>query len=692
MRIRTLAAALALLAGAGAFQVAQSSAAQVGAPTVPASVCANPPSGPDAAPAGAVVVDPAVTDDVTAKTTASPPGTTFWLAPGTHTLTGEYGQVAPKDGNTYLGAPGAVLDGRRVARYAFTQTAADVTISFLTVQNFAAPPDEGVVNHDSGNRWTISDNLIRDNAGAALMAGAGQQVLRNCLKDNGQYGMNAYQAGNGITGLRVVGNEIAGNNKDDWETRIPGCGCSGGMKLWAVDGADIQGNWIHGNLSVGVWADTNNNDFLVEDNVIEDNTGQGVVYETSYNLILRNNTFRNNAVPLGRSFAARGDPFPVGAIYLSESGGEPRVPARTSHIEVYGNHLDRDWGGVVAWENADRFCNSPANTSAGDCTRPVPSVSQCVQPGIATEPLYSDCRWKTQRLDIHDNTFVFDPASVGCTNGLCGRMGLLSNYGTYPDWSPYKATVIDQAITFEQDNSWHGNSYVGPWQFTAYDMGRTLQPTQWTAAPYGQDGGSTFAGSSVPSPDPTASPQPSPEPTPVPTPEPTPVPTSEPTPTATPTPVPANVLDEDTASATRGTGWWVPWYSAAVTRTTDRPHSPEGSLRVTVAADYGWGAELGNYPGFATDGGRKVVRFWARAGSADAVGDVLGLEAIWMDRTGKDRTVSRVRIKLGESWQRAVGEFSVPADARSVFLVVVGDGAAGHVIDIDDVHVGSVGG
>ena len=30
-------------------------------------------------------------------------------------------------------------------------------------------------------------------------------------------------------------------------------------------------------------------------------------------------------------------------------------------------------------------------------------------PAIAGEPLYADCRWKTQRVDIHDNTFAFDP-------------------------------------------------------------------------------------------------------------------------------------------------------------------------------------------------------------------------------------------------------------------------------------------
>ena len=82
----------------------------IGAPSDPlAKVCENPVAGPATSPPGAVVVDPAIDEDTYIKTKDNPPGTTFWLAPGVHTLTNsEYGQVSPKDGNTYLGAPGAI--------------------------------------------------------------------------------------------------------------------------------------------------------------------------------------------------------------------------------------------------------------------------------------------------------------------------------------------------------------------------------------------------------------------------------------------------------------------------------------------------------------------------------------------------------------------------------------------------------
>ncbi len=456
-----------------------------------AQVCGRIAPGPAAAPAGAVTVDPAVDADLTRKTVSSPSGTTFWLAPGVHTLgRDQFGQVRPKDGNVYIGAPGAILDGRGVNNYAFVGTATSVTISHLTVRGFTPPQDQGVVNHDSGNGWTIEANTIEENRGAGLMAGANQQVRGNCLRNNGQYGMNAYQPGSGITGLIVEGNEIVGNNTDDWETKTPGCGCTGGIKFWSVNGADVRGNWVHDNRGVGLWADTNDNDFLIEGNVIEDNDSAALFYETSYNLVLRNNLIRRNGNVDGKAYAARKDSFPQPAVYLSEAGGDARIPARTDKIEISGNLFDQNWSGITAWENADRFCNSPANTSTGSCTLLVPDQARCAQPGIAQKPLYDDCRWKTQRVEVHANTFVASAQPGSCAPGFSGRMAVLSNYGTYPEWSPYKGDVIQQAIVTGQENRWHSNTYVGSWTFLVGAVDKSMQPEQWRGT--GQDTGSTF--------------------------------------------------------------------------------------------------------------------------------------------------------------------------------------------------------
>ncbi len=481
---RTLCVALSVLL----LQVAVETTA-VATPEPTRGVCGTTVGVPSA-PEGAQVIEPGT--DLTDRTRFSPPGSTFWLAPGEHTLSSDqFGQVMPKDGNVYLGAPGAVLNGRGINRAAFTTSAKDVVIRGLTIRGFVAERDQGVVNHDSGERWTIEGNVIENNEGAGMMTGTGQRVIGNCLRNNGQYGINAYRFGGGLADLVIEGNEISGNNTDDWETKIPGCGCSGGAKFWAVNGADIVGNWVHGNHGVGLWADTNNNDFLIEDNLIEDNAAEGLFYEISYNLDLVGNTFRRNALVQGRTKAAKGDNFPVAAVYLSESGGEPRLPARTSRIDIRGNMFSDNWSGITLWENADRFCNSPANTSTLSCTALVSPTPTCSDPGIVTEPLYGDCRWKTQRVSVHDNTFEFDSSMEGCL-GLCGRMAVLSNYGTFPAWSPYRGAVVSEAITFRQDNRWYDNQYYGPWTFVAHDTSRRLTAAQWQAAPYLQDSCSGF--------------------------------------------------------------------------------------------------------------------------------------------------------------------------------------------------------
>lgn len=493
-RIALLSAVLALAAcgqAPGAGAPVDGGARGTSAAPPNAAACAERVPGPAAPPAGAIPVDPAIAGDLSARTRAAPAGSTFWLAPGTHRLGPDrFDQVAVKDDNTYLGAPGAVLDGQGRNQYAFTTPASGVTIRHLTVRGFVAPHDEGVVNHDSGNAWVLEHNVIEGNQGAGLMAGAHQRMRHNCLRHNGQYGLNAYQSGNGITGLLLEGNEITGNNTDDWEKRSPGCGCTGGMKFWSVNGADIRDNWIHDNRGAGIWADTNNNDFLIEGNLIERNDAEAVFYETSYNLVMRRNIIRGNAFVQGRDYARRGDDFPIGSVYLSESGGEPRISARTDFIDISENLFEDNWSGITAWENADRFCNSAANTSTGSCTLLVPQVSTCSQPEIVSQPLYADCRWRTQRVRVHHNTFSRTGSATGC---FANRMAILSNYGTYPSWSPYRGEVVQQAITLRQDVRWRDNSYTGPWAFVLASTGATYTAAQWRAGPYLQDQGSTFS-------------------------------------------------------------------------------------------------------------------------------------------------------------------------------------------------------
>lgn len=488
--------ALCFIVGLLALVGCNGALAAVGIPAPsapPARICGNSAflSGPATAPAGAITVPAGDNTDLTIA-----PGTTYWFAPGQHTLgTGEYSQITPADNDVFIGAPGAILDGRNLNNYAFTGKAANVTIEYLTIENFGTKGGnggEGVVNHDSGKGWTIRHNTVKDDAGAGIFLGPDGKASYNCLKDNGEYGFQAYGP-NGDAKVVLDHNEIAGNNTYNWEKHNPGCGCSGGGKFWDTNKATVTDNWVHGNHGPGLWADTNNNDFDFEDNYIAGNDGEGIMYEISYNALIRNNTFERNAIVAG----AKNPGFPTGAIYLSESGGDARVPARYSTIEITGNTFVNNWSGVVLWENADRFCNSPSNSSGGYCTLVNPNVvtlKTCVKSKIGAEPYYSDCRWKTQNVSVHDNTFALDQTAIkGCTPFVsCGLQGLFSQFGTYPKWSPYKGTVVEDAITFHQNNVFASNTYTGPWQFMAHDQTNLLKHRAWQKKPYKQDAGSTF--------------------------------------------------------------------------------------------------------------------------------------------------------------------------------------------------------
>jgi hypothetical protein len=360
------------------------------------------------------------------------------------------------------------------------------------------------VNPESARGWVVERNTLTANKGAAVFMGSDTRISYNCIDANGQYGLSGYRpqlpTGNALTNVTVDHNEISNNNTDDWETKQPGCGCTGGAKFWDIGGARITDNYVHHNKGVGLWADMNDVDFLFEGNYFEANDDEALFYEVSYNTAIRNNAFVRNSHKKGQAFASRGDTFPVAAIYLSQADGDARMSSAitgTSNIDISGNYFEDNWAGITLWEAAERFCNSPAH-GTDYCTKVNPSVANlvtCTAGTINNEPYYSDCRWKTKNVKVHDNTFKMNTANVGnCSTAYCGRMAIIASWGTaYPPWSPYLGTVVQDALTFRQGNIWSNNTYVGSWRFTPYDTSRNLDFEVWRAAPYNQDAHSTMS-------------------------------------------------------------------------------------------------------------------------------------------------------------------------------------------------------
>jgi Right handed beta helix region len=417
--------------------------------------------------------------------------TTYYLEPGVHTIgTGQFAQIIPKNNDAFVGAPGAILDGQDQNAYAFTQHATGVKIGFLEVRHFVAPLDEGVVNHDAGAGWVMSHNYMHDNGGAAMILGDHNTAQYNCLDHNAQYGFQIF----GDT-VNVSFNEISRNDSANVESSNPGCGCSGGMKAWGAGNVALNDNWVHDNMNVGLWVDTNNVGFDISNNVITDNTAEAILYETSYNFHITNNYIARNGFVKG----LENEGFPNPAIYISESGGDARVGSKYANSEVANNTLVDNWGGVTLWENANRYCAGAGGDH--ECTRVNPSVatmSTCGTTKLATQPYINDCRWKTQNVSVHDNSFSLTAANVPhCTaaNG-CGNNALISQYGTCggpcSPGDPYMGTIVEDNVTYHQNNHFSNNTYKGPWLFEIHEQNKHVSFSTWKASPYEQDAGSTL--------------------------------------------------------------------------------------------------------------------------------------------------------------------------------------------------------
>ena len=380
--------------------------------------------------------------------------------------------------------------------------------------------NEGVVNHNDGVGWIVEYNTIAENQGAGLMVGAPNNTYRyNCIRDNGQYGINACcgTEEQPVSNLVLDHNEIAGNNTGDWENVVDGCGCTGGVKFWINNNVTVTNNWIHDNRGTGLWLDNNNAGFVIEGNYIEDNDAHAIFMEAGYDARVRYNNFKRNALVKGSTFQERGDPFPTTAIYISENGSPEGYGLKTTPTIISHNNFEDNWGGVALWESADRYCSSTAHTHPPYCTIKVDLYDdgQCE---TEVEDVIPDsigdkyrCRWSTENNIVEYNVFTIDKAAIGesCEGGdYCGVNGLFAGYGTYPEFSGYE---IPWRTTFRQDNIFRNNRYIGDWRFAGFQPsklnGGRVTWEEWTApAPeipevfthenrpetFGQDHGRTY--------------------------------------------------------------------------------------------------------------------------------------------------------------------------------------------------------
>lgn len=527
-----------------------------------ASVLDNPASSP---PAGAVVV-PASSSELSASTLEAA-NTTYWFAAGTHYLSGK---IYPASNSVYEGATGAVLDGSDAGdTSAFGGSSSGVTIEYLTIQNFqlgagSSVEDDDAVNDNLGTNWTIQFDTIQHNGranvlnsdgtvsspggGYAVGLTSGDVLQYNCLTDNGQGGFNAGRPTDSGFGTNVVISHNEMSDAFDGEALNNYCGCSaGGGKFFFLENATITDNYVHDNAGVpGIWGDTNNAGVVMSGNYISNNGDNAIIYEASYNALIEDNTLTDNGWARGaQNISQGGGGFPeAGGIYVADSGGDSRIPGGSqdiSTITVSGNDLVDNWGGVVVWNDSNRFCGPTGGGDPNTCTLgPNASETACVKPGYVFSPdtsnpatyspsystaagLYWDCRYNAKNVLVNHNTFSLNPANIpecqagsahntmwpgesgyvsGVDGGECGFVSTVSDSAAGSSCTPTSSTctgnpyvgdAIEDAVAFYENNVFSDNTYIGPWSFQAPEVGdSSMTFAQWQAAPYDQDAGSSL--------------------------------------------------------------------------------------------------------------------------------------------------------------------------------------------------------
>jgi Right handed beta helix region len=489
------------------------------APTAPpVTWCENglPASPYTSAPKGAVTVPAG--DNSALFQYQLPANTTYWFAPGKHTNA----SMQTSDGDTFLGAPGAIIDGGNTIQYAFAGQYNDtadqkVTIKYLTIEDYAPSQGAGAVNGNGNNGWTEEYDLMQHNSpGAAMMLGGDNTVSDNCLTENGEYGFNGYSYVDqtyedtftgGATNITFTNNDVSYNN-----TQKTSSGVEGGGKFWQDGNVTVTGNYFHDNIdSPGVWMDTDNAGFLVQDNYISNNGGEGLMYEISYNADIIDNTFVDNGMEAGPENPG----FPTGAIYISESGGNSAVASNyPGELNIQNNVFNDNWSGVVLFQNSNRY--SGDGQDPGTLTPPsgvgmqtwlnTDGPDNCPSHLAETSPIdyHSLCQWRTQKVTVQHNQFTFNPSDSvyggKCTQANnCGQNALFSPYSST---AAYPAYTVCNLISNSQGDVFSDNAYTGPWSFVYFNQGDVATSSQWTSGlknvegsgdNFGkQDAGSTF--------------------------------------------------------------------------------------------------------------------------------------------------------------------------------------------------------
>jgi parallel beta-helix repeat protein len=275
-------------------------------------------------------------ESIQAAVNASPAGTSFLIASGVHRRQ----SVRPKDGMSFIGEAGAVLDGEQATGQAFVADGTrNVTVRGLRITRYAPPNLNAALDGADSDGWLVEGNEIDNNTNGGLRAyglriGNNWIVRNNAIHHNGWVGIEGYKA----VGALIEGNNVYANPAASFTDTV---GEAANIKLYGCGRIIIRGNHVHDSPFRGIWLDRSQPDMTIENNRVVNHGEVGIWYEVSYKGVIRNNYVENAGY----------------ASYYSKGwlrGGGIQV-TNSPDVSVLGNTVVNSLNGIIGLQAASYY-------------------------------------------------------------------------------------------------------------------------------------------------------------------------------------------------------------------------------------------------------------------------------------------------------------------------------------------------
>lgn len=296
-----------------------------------------------------------------------------------------------------------------VTSHAINATNNNITLRNLIVEKFACPAQTGAIRANDRSGWTIYRCRVQWNHGIGVRIGPAITIQFCQLNDNGQMGVGGTGSGSLMEDTEIARSNYAEHNYF-WE--------AAGTKFTFSNGFTIRRCWVHHNNGSGLWADIDNQNFVFEDNIVEDNANNGLFYELGFGGIIRNNIVRRNGTDQQFTFWVEGSNI---------------VVSNSRNVEVYGNTVTDGWNNISLVESNRGF----STIGLGE--------------------------WTTQGCSVHDNvvTNTTHPGTGAGRTGGIDQTGTNRLYNGTNTWANNAYTYPNNGVKY---HFWQGEKTDVEWE------------------------------------------------------------------------------------------------------------------------------------------------------------------------------------------------------------------------------------